>query len=448
MRVVQAALILAFLLAGTPAFAVTYDASCTARNTNDCSINIDGSGNEVLVLFAAQEVTGYGAVNYYSATVDGQSMTYMGAADGVNGHIEAFCRVVTDLSGTVAANVSGWVAGATAPNPFGAMLFSGVQSCTSFDLQVASDELQTNSVAVSMNVEQDGVLVLGMIESNDGTITWSGSNVQSSSVINVGNNDGSLTGSYSLETATQTGTTYTATSTDFRYKHIIGLSLTPYSAGGGLTWQDSTVDIGTTIQGTLDPAFTGAATKCVLASGDEIVATSGTTVAISCDTSKADFISGGALSNTRLAVSENATVQNASETSATAALTLNDPSNSTTEFFGTSLCTQGSDCDADSIFEDDEFPSAFTLGDDIWLTINSGDCTFTPTYGVFECSSNFVTGEFRWYDVSLTDWSEQYTFNIESIPEEELTISTTTYRARGRGPIRNTIRPAVRGSTQ
>jgi len=45
------------------------------------------------------------------------------------------------------------------------------------------------------------------------------------------------------------------------------------------TWTDDTVDVGTTIQGTLSVAFSGNITKCVFASTDELTASSATTSA-------------------------------------------------------------------------------------------------------------------------------------------------------------------------
>jgi hypothetical protein len=180
------------------------------------------------------------------------------------------------------------------------------------------------------------------------------------------------------------------------------------AAGSTTTWTDDTVDVGTTIQGTLDVAFSGAITKCVFASGDELTASNADTDSADCAQTKADFLSGGSLSNTRIASATTASMDNASETSTADTFTFNSPDNGTTEHFGTA---GNASPDPDSLYSDSDFTTEYSSfdsnADDVWVTVSTVE-------GIFECTVVPATGVVRVYDVSATDWLTESSWTVTS----------------------------------
>ena len=193
------------------------------------------------------------------------------------------------------------------------------------------------------------------------------------------------------------------------------IAVTPAAAGSTTTWTDDTVDVGTTIQGTLDVAFSGAITKCVFASGDELTASNADTDSADCAQTKADFLSGGSLSNTRIASATTASMDNASETSTADAFTFNSPDNGTTEHFGTA---GNASPDPDSLYSDSDFTTEYASfdsnSDDVWVTVSTGACDFEPVQGIFDCTVVPATGVVRVYDVSATDWLTESSWTVTS----------------------------------
>lgn len=216
-------------------------------------------------------------------------------------------------------------------------------------------------------------------------------------------------------TASQSGTWTTTDTGSNAYGTILifdGVS------GSTTTWTDETVDIGTQdMVGTLDVAFSAAADECEMANGDQIPVTSGgSTTGGTCDVTKAMFLSGGVLSNTRIASATTAFLRNTTETSTADNMTFNSPDNGTTEHFGTSTCANPG-CDNDSLYENADFLTeyaAFASGDDVWVTVQSGACDFDPTTGIFECTSLPASGYVRVYDVTATDWLTESSWSIDS----------------------------------
>lgn len=178
-------------------------------------------------------------------------------------------------------------------------------------------------------------------------------------------------------------------------------------------WTDDTVDVGTTIQGTLTVAFSGAITKCVFASGDELVASNADTDSADCAQTKADFLSGGSLSNTRIAAATTASLDNASETSTADTFTFNSPDDGVTDHFGTS---GNASPDPDSLYSNSDFTTEYASfdsnADDVWVTVSTGACDFEPVEGIFECTVVPATGVVRVYDVSATDWLTESTWSV------------------------------------
>jgi len=214
------------------------------------------------------------------------------------------------------------------------------------------------------------------------------------------------------------------------------------AASATTTWTDTTVDIGTDIQGTLNTAFTGNPTLCEYASGDTIAVTANaSTTAGDCANAKSDFLQNGSLENTRIGVGTTAHLKNDTEVSAAGSITMNSPDNGTTEHFGTLGCTPGSCADADSLYNIVNFPAGYVTGDDIWLTITSGACDFEPTTGVFECTAVPMAAKFRMYSISRTDWSVESTINILESGAQPQAAGNVRY-----DPIYNITRPPAAGT--
>lgn len=282
----------------------------------------------------------------------------------------------------------------------------------------ATDANTTLSSGSATNTTSDSLVIAAITAER--VDTWNASTSWSNSFSSQYNNGGFAAARPFIEVATlvtsATGSQTSVNTTTDTGDAGVGAIVIFAASAPTTTWTDDTVDVGTTIQGTLDVAFSGAITKCVFASGDELTASNADTDSADCAQTKADFLSGGSLSNTRIAAATTASMDNASETSTADAFTFNSPDNGTTEHFGTA---GNASPDPDSLYSDSDFTTEYSSfdsnADDVWVTVSSGACDFEPVQGIFECTVVPATGVVRVYDVSATDWLTESSWTVTSL---------------------------------
>ena len=233
--------------------------------------------------------------------------------------------------------------------------------------------------------------------------------------------------------------------TDTGHKVYATIAAFEITTGPTTTWTDTTIDVGQDAAGTLDIAFSGNTTQCEFASGDTIsVTANASTTAGDCATAKADFLSGGSLSNTRIASATTAFLRNTTETSTGGSITINSPDDGVTDHFGTAACANPG-CDDDSLYENSDFLTeypAFASGDDVWVTVSTGACDFDATTGVFSCTTLPATGTVRVYDVTATDWLTESTWSIAA------PAGAGAFRLSLDSPLRGVLRSPLRAPIQ
>ncbi len=375
--------------------AAAYHDSAGNSYSTGFSIDVDSpNGDEVLIVFAGEEVGGPTTeVQTYSATVGGNAMTFLGVAqESTLTHIEVYCRKVDDLSGSQTVTISGWAG--TSERSIG-IIVDGVDDCTAFD----NDETETatgSTTTTPMNVEADGINVCGVLESHNSTMTWSGGNINAASRVSTGDANGTLSASTAEETTLQTQTNYVSTATNSgRSRAQICVSLSPAATGSTTTWADVTVDPdgSQNISGTLDVAFTNPITKLVCANGDEHTTTTGTPTTSSATftiTPATTWTATGSLNNTDLNAATSCYLANASETSTGDDITFNLMQSGNGWAIESNCDSDGTPnpCPTDSLFLDGDWTTTVNTGDAVLLSVNSGIINGFSSGGVVSAPNN------------------------------------------------------------